>query len=231
MDLAVNLEKIEQRIVAACQRAGRDRSSVTLLAVSKNHPPQTVGLAADLGLTLFGENKVQEGKAKIGMCPGKLRWHLIGHLQSNKCRDAVHFFQMIQSVDSLALAEEINKWAEKSAKTMPVLLEVNVAGESTKFGFKPDALVEQFLQINALKRIEINGLMGMAPWTPDPEKVRPIFRRLRELKGQCENLLGAPLPCLSMGMSDDFEIAIEEGSTLVRIGTALFGSRPKLSKE
>lgn len=231
MDLAENLEKVEQRIAAACRRAGRGRASVTLVAVGKNHPPQTIREAADLGLTLFGENRVQEAKAKMGMCPGKLQWHLIGHLQSNKCRDAVHFFQMIQSVDSLALAEEINKWAEKSAKTMPVLLEVNVAGESTKFGFKPDEILDQFLKINALRRLEIHGLMGMAPWTSEPEKVRPVFRRLRELKGQCESLLGAPLPHLSMGMSDDFEIAIEEGSTMVRIGTAIFGPRPKLQRE
>ena len=227
MDLAANLEKVEQRIASACQRAGRDRSSVTLVAVGKNHPPQTIREAADLGLTLFGENRVQEAKVKIGMCPGKLQWHLIGHLQSNKCRDAVHFFQMIQSVDSLELAEEINKHADKSAKTMPILLEVNVAGESTKFGFKPDNLLNQFMQINALRRIEIHGLMGMAPWSPETEKARPVFRRLRELKGECENVLGAPLPHLSMGMSDDFEVAIEEGSTMVRIGTALFGPRPK----
>jgi PLP dependent protein len=231
MNLAANLEKIQQRINAACDRAGRTPDSVILQAVSKGQSADTIREASKLGLRLFGENKVQEAKIKIGQCPGNLRWHMIGHLQSNKCRDAVHFFEMIQSVDSLSLAEEINKWADKSAKTMPILLEVNIAGESSKFGYKPDQLLAEFLQINALKKIEIHGLMTIAPWTPEPEKVRPIFQKLRHLKEQCEDLLGAPLPHLSMGMSGDFEVAIEEGATLVRIGTALFGLRPKPKKE
>jgi len=225
MDLAASLERVRQRMNAACLRSGRDPSSVILLAVTKGQPPHVVRAAAELGLSLFGENRVQEAKLKIGQCPAPLRWHLIGHLQSNKCRDAVHFFQMIQSVDSLALAEEINKYAEKSAKTMPVLLEVNVAGEATKFGFKPDEVLDQLDRINSLRKIEIHGLMTMAPYTPEPEKVRPLFRRLRELKEASEQSLGAPLTHLSMGMSGDFEIAIEEGSTMVRVGSALFGPR------
>jgi hypothetical protein len=194
--------------------------------VTKSQPPAAVRAAADLGLSLFGENRVQEARIKIGQCPGRLRWHMIGHLQSNKCRDAVHFFEMIHSVDSLALAQELNKWADKSAKTMPVLMEVNLAGESTKFGYKPPALLADLPPINALRRLEIHGLMTMAPFATDPEKVRPIFRRLRELKGQCEQLLGAPLAHLSMGMSGDFEVAIEEGATIIRVGSALFGPRP-----
>jgi pyridoxal phosphate enzyme (YggS family) len=141
MDLAANLERVRQRMNAACLRSGRDLSSVILLAVTKGQPPHVVRVAAELGVNLFGENRVQEAKLKIGQCPAPLRWHMIGHLQSNKCRDAVHFFQMIQSVDSLLLAEEINKCAEKAAKTMPVLLEINVAGEATKFGFKPEDLL------------------------------------------------------------------------------------------
>jgi pyridoxal phosphate enzyme (YggS family) len=227
MVLAANLHSIQQRINAACARVGRDPGSVTLLAVSKGQPPDAVRAAADLGLCLFGENKVQEAKAKIPLCPGKLRWQMIGHLQSNKCRDAVHFFQMIQSVDSLALAEEINKWAEKAAKTMPILLEVNVAGEASKFGYRAEALLAELARVNALPKIEIHGLMTMAPWWPDPEKARPVFRRLRELQAACGQVLGAPLPQLSMGMSGDFEVAIEEGATIVRLGTALFGPRPK----
>lgn len=227
MDLAANLEKIQLEIARACERAGRPPESVALMAVSKGHPPETVRAAANFGLTLFGENKVQEGKAKIPLCPGRLRWHMIGHLQSNKCRDAVHFFELIQGVDSLAIAQEIDKWADKGAKTMPLLLEVNVAGEATKFGFRPEQLLADLKAINALHKIEIHGLMAMAPWTPEPEKVRPVFRRLRELKEECEQQLGAPLPILSMGMSSDFAVAIEEGSTLVRIGTALFGTRSK----
>jgi pyridoxal phosphate enzyme (YggS family) len=225
MDLAGNLEQINQRVRAACVRSGRDPADVKILAVAKGQPPERVRAAADLGLTHFGENRVQEARIKIGQCPGKLHWHMIGHLQSNKCRDAVHFFESIQSVDSLDLAAELNKWADKSAKTLPVLLEVNVAGEASKFGYKPDRVLAELNQINALRRIEIQGLMTIAPWTPEPEKVRPVFKQLRELKGECERLLGAPLPQLSMGMSGDYEVAVEEGATIIRIGTALFGPR------
>lgn len=231
MDLAANLEKLHRRIEAACERSGRTPESVTFQAVSKNQPPEAIRAAAELGVTLFGENRVQEAKAKISQCPGKLRWHMIGHLQSNKCRDAVHFFEMIQSVDSLALAQEINKWADKSAKVMPILLEANIAGESSKFGYPPEKLLAELNEINALPKIEIHGLMTIAPWSPEPEKVRPVFRKLRELKEKCEEILGAPLPQLSMGMSGDFEVAIEEGATLIRVGTALFGPRPKVRKE
>lgn len=230
MDLAERLDSIQKRIQAACARAGRDPGSVTLLAVSKGMPPELIRAAADQGLVLFGENKVQEAKIKISLCPGRLRWHMIGHLQSNKCRDAVHFFQMIESVDSLSLATEIDKCAHKMAKTMPLLLEVNVAGESSKFGYKPEQLLSELNDINALKHIEIHGLMTIAPWSPEPEKVRPIFRKLRELKEKCEAILGAPLPHLSMGMSGDFEVAVEEGSTIVRIGTSLFGARAQVKK-
>jgi pyridoxal phosphate enzyme (YggS family) len=227
VSLADNLEKVQQRIKAACERAGREPDSVTLLAVSKTHPPETIRAAADCGQVFFGENKVQEAKAKIPLCPGRLRWHFIGHLQSNKCRDAVELFEMIQSVDSLPLAQEISKRAEQAAKRMPVLLEVNVAGEASKFGYAPDKLLAELKELNVLPRLEIQGLMTVPPWTAEPEKIRPHFRRLRELKEQAETVLGAPLPHLSMGMSDDFDIAIEEGATIVRIGTALFGPRAK----
>jgi pyridoxal phosphate enzyme (YggS family) len=230
MDLAANLAQLQQHIAAACVRAGRDPAAVALMAVSKGHPPETVRAAADLGLTLFGENKVQEGKAKIPLCPSKLHWHMIGHLQTNKCRDALLFFEMIQGVDSLPVAEELNKWAVKLSRRMPVLLEVNVAGESSKFGYRPERLLAELTALNQLSRLEIHGLMTLAPWTTEPEKVRPIFRRLRELKTECEQILGAPLSQLSMGMSGDFEVAIEEGSTLVRIGTALFGPRQTVKK-
>jgi len=227
VSLADNLEKVQQRICAACGRAGRAPDSVTLLAVTKSHPPEVVSAAAKLGLIVFGENKVQEAKAKIPLCPGNLRWHMIGHLQSNKCRDAVELFKMIQSVDSLSLAQEINKRAEQAARTMPVLMEVNVAGEASKFGYRPEQLLAELKKLNTLPRIEIHGLMTMPPWSAEAEKTRPHFRRLRELKSECEKILGAPLPHLSMGMSGDFEIAIEEGATMVRIGTELFGPRTK----
>jgi pyridoxal phosphate enzyme (YggS family) len=227
VNLAENLEKIQQRIRGACERAGREENSITLLAVSKTHPPETINAAAELGLACFGENKIQEAKAKIPLCSGKLRWHFIGHLQSNKCRDAVELFEMIQGVDSLGLAQEISKRCEQAAKRMPILLEVNVAGEASKFGYRPDKLLGEVEEINALPRIEIHGLMAVPPWSPEPESSRPHFRRLRELKSECEQILVAPLPHLSMGMSGDFEMAIEEGATIVRIGTALFGPRQK----
>lgn len=225
MGLADNVEQIEQRIRAACERTGRARDSVLLLAVTKTHPPETIRAATELGLTWFGENKVQEAKAKIPNCPGKARWHFIGHLQSNKCRDAVELFAMIHSVDSLALARELNKRAEQAAKTMPILIEVNVAGESSKFGYPPEAMLADLQAINALPRLEVHGLMAIPPFAPVPEKARPYFQKLRALKEAAEAVLGAPLPHLSMGMSEDFEVAIEEGATIIRVGTALFGER------
>ena len=231
MPLAENLAAVQARIAAACGRSGRDPAEVTLLAVSKNHPAEAVAEAVGLGLTTFGENRVQEAKAKIPLSPSRARWHFIGHLQSNKARDAVALFGTIESVDSLALAEELQKQAEKQAKTLQVLLEVNVAGESSKFGWVPDRLVESLEAINALPRLELHGLMTIAPYAIDAEKVRPVFRRLRELRDRCADRLGTPLPVLSMGMSGDLEVAIEEGSTLVRVGTALFGPRPKVVRE
>lgn len=225
MGLAENLDAIHARIAAACARAGRSPAEVTLLAVSKTHPPEVVQQAARLGVVYFGENKVQEAKAKIPHCPGSLRWHFIGHLQSNKARDAVELFEMVQSVDSLALAQELNKRCETAGKRLPVLLEVNLAGEASKFGYAPERLLVELAEINALPRLEIHGLMTVPPWKPAAEQVRPYFRALRELKQRCEEALGAPLPHLSMGMSGDFEVAIEEGATIIRIGTALFGER------
>ena len=227
VSLPENLSSIQQRIRSACNRCDREPNSVTLLAVTKTQPPEMVAATAELGLVLFGENKVQEAKAKIPLCSGKLRWHFIGHLQSNKCRDAVQLFQMIQSVDSFSLAREISRRAGEAAKTMPILLEVNLAGEASKFGYKPEQLLAELKEINALSRIEIHGLMTVPPWSPDAENSRPHFRKLRELKMRCEEVLGAPLPHLSMGMSGDFEVAIEEGATIIRIGTALFGLRVK----
>src|SRR5437762_22115 len=220
MDLEANLTSVQQRIEAACARARRDPASVMLLAVTKSQPPEVVNEAAKLGFTVFGENKVQEAKAKIPLCPGRLRWQMIGHLQSNKCRDAVELFEMIQSVDSLHLAQELNRRAEQASKRMPILLEVNLAGEASKFGFRPEQLLGELEKLNALPRLEIQGLMTVPPWSPEPEKARSAFRELRELKAKCEASLGAALPHLSMGMTGDFDVAIEEGATIVRIGTA-----------
>jgi pyridoxal phosphate enzyme (YggS family) len=231
VDIADNLSSIRERIRIACARAGRDENAVMLLAVSKTHPAEAIQDAVSSGQFFFGESKIQEARAKIPACPGKARWHFIGHLQSNKVRDAVELFEMIQSVDSLSLAEEISKRCQQAAKTMPVLLEVNVAGEGSKFGYQPERLLAELAGINALPKLEIHGLMAIPPYATDPEKARPYFRRLRELKSQAEQVLGAPLPHLSMGMSGDFEAAIAEGSTIVRVGTALFGPRPKSARK
>ena len=225
MDIAANYEALRSRLEAACARAGRQAQEVLFLPVSKGQSPEAISAAVDLGLTVVGENKVQEAKAKIPLCSSKIRWHMIGHLQSNKCRDAVQLFQMIESVDSLPLAEELNKWADKLGRRMPILLEVNAAGEASKFGFSPERVVQEIGAINQLSRLEVQGLMTIAPYSPTPERARPFFKKLRELREECSSVLGAPLPHLSMGMSGDFEVAIEEGATIIRIGTALFGPR------
>ena len=228
MDLSANLQSVHNRIEAACARVERDPASVTLIAVTKSQPPEVVTDAAQLGLTIFGENKVQEAKTKIPQCSGRLRWHMIGHLQTNKARDAIELFEMIQSVDSLRLAQELSTRAEQAAKTVPILLEVNVAGEASKFGYRPEILKAELEQLNALPRLELQGLMSIPPWAAEPDKVRPMFRQVCDLKKECEQRLGASLAHLSMGMTGDFEVAIEEGATMVRIGTALFGPRPKV---
>ena len=223
-----NFTAVMGKIKAACERAGRDPGSILLMPVTKGHPVESVEEAASLGLRVFGENKVQEAKAKIPQCSSRLQWHMIGHLQSNKARDAVQLFSMIQSIDSLGLAEEVNKWAEKLGKRVPILLEVNTAGEASKFGFSPENLPVE--EVNRLPRLELQGLMTVAPYSATPERVRPYFQKLRELRDECSNRLGAPLPHLSMGMSGDYEVAVEEGATIVRIGTALFGPRTYAKK-
>jgi len=226
-DIAANLEHVHQQIADACDRTGRDPAEVRLLAVGKKFTADTIRDAADAGLVLFGENRVQEAKTKIPDCPGHLRWHFIGNLQTNKCRDAVALFEMIHAVDSLKLAEELNKRCEQAAKVMPVLLEVNVSGEGSKHGFAPDDAVNMMEPVNALSQLEIHGLMTMAPWVPEADQARPYFAKLRETRERCEDKLGVPLPELSMGMSGDYPAAVEEGATLLRLGTVLFGPRPK----
>lgn len=227
MDLAANLEIIQRRLHDACQRSHRSPAEVRLMAVTKNHPVSTIRALADLGVRLFGENRVQEARPKISEAPAHLEWHLIGHLQTNKAREAAQTFHCIQSVDSLRLALELQRRADALRRSLPILIEVNVAGESTKFGYSPEAFLSELQELNALPRLEIHGLMCMAPYSPVPERARPTFRRCRDLARRAEDLLGAPLPVLSMGMSGDFEVAVEEGSTLVRIGTALVGERPR----
>ena len=213
-ELAATIHRLQDRIRAS----GRE---ITLLAVTKTIPPERVDAALAAGITVFGENKVQEAKAKIPLVSSRAHWHFIGHLQTNKARDAVELFELIHSVDSVKLAGELDKWAAHAGKTQPILLEINVAGEAQKFGIKPEDLPATLAQINQLSRLDVRGLMTVPPYCEEAEKVRPYFRRLRELRdaaGLCE---------LSMGMSHDFEIAIEEGATIVRVGTAIFGERKK----
>ena len=219
---AERLKKVEERIAAACEKAGRPRESVTLLAVSKTKPADAVREAAACGLRIFGENKVQEAQAKVSMCPSGLEWHLIGHLQSNKAKLAANLFQMIHSVDSLKLLQALDAHA---GVALPVLLQVNVSGEASKSGMKPEEVAEVIEAANQMSKVEVHGLMTIPPFTPDPEKARMHFVALRELRDRLQQETGTPLPELSMGMSHDLEIAIEEGSTWVRIGTDLFGSR------
>ena len=225
-NLEANLQRVRVDLAAAAARAGRDPDSVQLVAVTKTLPPERVEQALAAGLTVFGESRLQEARAKIPVISSRARWHLIGHLQSNKARDAVSLFELIHSVDSVRLAVELNKWADRLGKTQAVLIEINVSGEASKFGMKPEDLESALRQLQALPRLEVHGLMTIAPFAEDPEKARPSFRRLRELRDAAAQQ-GWALPQLSMGMSHDFTVAIEEGATLIRVGTALFGERSK----
>ncbi len=218
------------RIEQACRRAGRDPASVRVVAVSKTHGPEMVRAACDCGLTLFGENRVQEAQAKMPLCPARAVWHLVGHLQTNKARAAARLFEMIHSVDSLKLLAALDEAAGLAGRTLPVCLEVNVAGEATKFGLAPDMVIPLLRAAERMRRVEIAGLMCIPPPAPDPEAVRPYFRRLRELRDAARVAAGFALPELSMGMSQDFEAAVEEGATLVRLGTVLFGRREAVWK-
>jgi len=223
-DIASRLERIQEQIAAAAQRARRDPSEIEIIAVSKTQPEDAIVEAMRAGLLLFGENKVQEARSKIESL-GRGVWHLIGHLQSNKAKDAVRLFDSIDSVDRLDLAEEINHRAEALGKTQNVLLQVNIARESTKFGCATEAASALAEAINALPRLSLRGLMTIAPFSEEPERSRPYFAGLRELRDKLEPETGLKLPVLSMGMSGDYTIAVEEGGTHLRIGTALFGQR------
>ena len=221
------LAEVQQRIAAACARAGRKPDEVEIIGVTKTFGPDVVTEAWQAGLRKLGENRAQEAAAKIPQCPSGPEWHLIGHLQRNKVRLALDLFPVIHAVDSIRLLEQIDRVADEAGCQPRILLEVNVSGEASKFGLKPDevpTVIEQTLQARAVTLI---GLMTMAPFCPDPQQTRPVFARLRELRDRMQRELGVGLPHLSMGMSNDFEVAVEEGATWVRLGTILFGSRPK----
>jgi len=221
-----NLESVRARIADAARRSGRNPDNVMLVAVTKMVGVQEILCAADLGLDSIGENRVREAAAKRDRVGDRLKWHMIGHLQRRKVRDAVGVFDYIQSVDSLALAEEIDKRCAAAGKTMPVLFEVNASGEETKFGLSPGETAAVIRQASALEHIEIEGLMTMAPLVEDPEETRPCFRNLARLAESVERqgIPNVTMKHLSMGMTNDFEVAVEEGSTMVRVGTAIFGS-------
>jgi hypothetical protein len=224
-DIAHNLEQVRSKIVEAAQKCGRAPGEVQLIAVSKTHEAEKVRAAFDAGQEIFGESKVQEARAKIPLLPSAVRWHFIGRLQKNKVRHALPLFELFHGVDSLALAENMNRIAEEGGLRPRLLLEVNVAGEGSKIGFAPEQLRAQFEQINSLGRITIEGLMAIPPLAEEAEASRKYFVLLRELRDRLEKEFAVSLPQLSMGMSNDFTIAIEEGATLVRVGTAIFGPR------
>ena len=219
------LHEIRSRIHRAALAARRDPSSIQLVAVSKTHPPEAVAPLAAAGQIHFGENRVQEARAKIPLLPSNLQWHLIGHLQKNKIRQALPLFSLIHSVDSLELATNISRIAVEEGITCRCLLEINVAGEATKFGFTPQQIRDCAEEIARLPHLDTEGLMCIPPPVDQPVDARPFFIALRNLRDQLEDLINAPLSTLSMGMSHDFEVAIAEGSTIVRVGTALFGDR------
>lgn len=214
-----NLVRIRQRIGLACTKINKDSSRITLVAVTKNRTLEEIKAAIACGLKEIGENRVQEALLKyneLKQIPG-LEWHLIGHLQTNKAKEAVKIFDLIHSVDSFKLAEEIDKQASKINKIQEVLIEVNVSGEESKFGIKPDELADLIKQISVLRSIKVKGLMTVAPIVVNPEEVRSIFKELRQLRDSIDASY-----ILSMGMTDDFEVAIEEGAEIIRLGRAIF---------
>jgi pyridoxal phosphate enzyme (YggS family) len=226
--IASNLAEIRERIARSATRAGRTAEDITLVAVSKTFPSEAIRSAYELGLRHFGENRVQEWESKrAAVADLGATWHLIGHLQSNKARRAANLFNRVDSVDSVALAQKLDVAAAAEAKRLKVLIEVHLGGEETKSGVAEADLPVLAQSITQLQNLDLLGLMTIPPYFDEPERVRPYFRRLRDLCDQVGAQLKSPLTILSMGMSHDFEIAIEEGATEVRVGTALFGERSK----
>ncbi len=223
--VAENLERVREQIARAAAKSGRTTDDVELVAITKTHPADKVREAIEAGHTLFGESRIQEARAKIPELPSNLRWHFVGHLQKNKIRHALPLFEMIHSVDSLALAQDINRIAEEDGMHPRVLLEVNVAGEGSKFGFSPDKLSDQMEELLAIPRLSILGLMTIPPLAEEAEASRKYFVQLREMRDRLQTEFRVDLAQLSMGMTQDFPIAVEEGATLVRVGTAIFGER------
>lgn len=225
--LTENLKEVERRIQAACDRAGRSREEVTLIAVSKTKPVEMLKAVYDAGSRNFGENKVQEMCDKMEVLPSDIRWHMIGHLQTNKVKYIVGRTALIHSVDSLHLAEEIERQAAKKDVTVPILIEVNIAQEESKFGIRTDEAAALVRATAQLPHIRVRGLMTIAPYVDDPEDNRAYFRGIRQLSVDIagENIDNVSMECLSMGMTGDYEVAVEEGATMIRVGTGIFGER------
>jgi pyridoxal phosphate enzyme (YggS family) len=219
-----NIHKLQERMAQAAQRVGRDVDEISIVAVAKTVPLEKIKEAISCGVKIIGENRVQEARQKFTHIGSKVEWHMVGHLQTNKVKDALRIFSMIHSLDSLRLAREIEKRAEHPINC---LIEINTSEEKTKFGITPESLLSFFASIKDLEKVNVIGLMTIGPgWaTSDPEVSRPCFRLLHDLADRLTEEFNMPFPILSMGMTSDFEVAIEEGSTMVRVGTALFGPR------
>ena len=226
-DISANINKIRQRIAAAAGRVNRVPDDIKLLAVTKTVSPAAIMQAVDAGVTMLGENYIQEAKEKIAVIEERIQWHMIGHLQTNKAKYAVNLFDYIHSVDRLELAGEINKRARMIGRKINILIEINVSGEKTKSGVPADEAVDLIKNVSLLENVSVKGLMTMAPYSANPENSRPYFSALKNLQKNIisEGIAGIQMNELSMGMTDDFEIAIEEGATIVRIGRAIFGER------
>jgi len=227
-EIAARRENILVRIRRAAERRGRDAHSVTLLAVTKTHPPEVVRQAARAGISHFGENRVPEGADKIGAVRGdfpKLTWHLIGPLQTNKAKPALQYFSIVESLDRERLATRLESLLAPEGRSFPVLMELNLGDEATKSGVSAENALALAQSIVACTHLDLRGVMSVPPFTEDPEQVRPYFRQLVEIRNRLADRCGRPLPVISMGMSHDFEVAVEEGATEVRIGTELFGPR------
>ena len=229
--VAENLERVREQVAGAAAKVGRAVDELQLIAISKTHDAEKVRAAYEAGQTLFGESRVQEARAKIPLLPSSLRWHFVGHLQKNKIRHALPLFELFHSVDSLALAHEMNRIADEDGMHPRVLLEINVSGEGSKFGFKPETVRAEMESLLALPRLSIEGLMTIPPLAEKAEASREFFAQLREFRDALEKEFDLKLPLLSMGMTNDFTVATEEGATLVRVGTAIFGERSRTKRE
>lgn len=225
MSIRENLERIKEKIRVKSELVGRDPQEITLVAVTKTVEADRIEEAIAAGVNIIGESRVREAKEKYGKVESRIIWHLVGHLQRNKAKDAVKIFDLIHSVDSAELAKEIDKQAEKIGKIQKILVEANVSGEESKYGLNPEGVITFLQEVSGLPNIKVEGLMTMAPFYENPEDCRPCFRKLKELveEVKAKNIKNVEMTYLSIGMSNDFEVAIEEGSNMVRIGRAIFG--------